>query len=68
LSPSDADKLALAVVNYTGAGSQAAGGNNSFMRLDDSVLKPKNRPYDNLLELMEVNGMTQDIFGKLKMM
>ena len=36
------------------------------MNLNDSVLKPKNKPYENILELLEVDGMTQDIFDKIK--
>jgi hypothetical protein len=27
---------------------------------------PKNRPYENILELLEVDGMTKDIFDKIK--
>lgn len=65
LSQSDADKLALAIVNFTGINAQA-GNNNSFMNLNDSVLKPKNRPYENILELLEVDGMTREIFDKIK--
>ncbi len=65
LSPSEADKLALAVVNYTGINAQVSN-NNSFMNLKDSVLKPKNRPYENILELLEVDGMTREIFDKIK--
>lgn len=65
LSQSDADKLALAIVNYTGTGAQISG-NNSFMDLNESLLKPKNRPYENVLELLEVNGMTREIFDKIK--
>jgi len=65
LSQSDGDKLALAIVNYTGINAQA-GNNNSFMSLNDSVLKPKNKPYENILELLEVDGMTREIFDKIK--
>jgi len=65
LSQSAADKLALAIVNYTGTNAQVSN-NNSFMSLDDSLLKPKNRPYENILELLEVDGMTQEIFDKIK--
>jgi hypothetical protein len=65
LSPSDGDKLALAIVNFTGINAQASS-NNSFMNLNDSVLKPKNRPYENILELLEVDGMTRQIFDKIK--
>ncbi len=65
LSQSDADKLALAIVNYTGINAQVSN-NNSFLNLNDSVLKPKNRPYENILELLEVDGMTREIFDKIK--
>ena len=65
LSQPDADKLALAIINYTGVNAQA-GGNNSFLNLNDSALTPKNRPYENIDELFEVNGMTQEIFDKIK--
>jgi hypothetical protein len=36
------------------------------MNLNDSVLKPKNKPYENILELLEVDGMTGAIFDKIK--
>ncbi len=36
------------------------------MRFNDSLLKPKNRPYENILELLEVDGMTRQIFDKIK--
>jgi len=49
-----ADELALAIVNYTGAAVQ------------ESNSKPKNKPYENVLELFEVNGMTREIFDKIK--
>jgi len=65
LSQSDGDKLALAIVNYTGTNA-AVSNNNSFMNLNDSLLKPKNKPYENLLELLEVDGMTREIFDKIK--
>lgn len=65
LSQGDADKLALAIVNYTGTNA-AVSTNNSFMSLDESLLKAKNKPYENILELLEVNGMTPDIFDKIK--
>ncbi len=65
LSQAEGDKLALAIVNYTGIGAQVSN-NNSFMSLNDSVLKPKNKPYENVLELLEVNGMTREIFDKIK--
>ena len=42
-SQSDADKLAMAIINYAGVNAQASG-NNSFMNLNDSALKPKHRP------------------------
>jgi type II secretory pathway component PulK len=65
LSLSEADKLALAIVNFSGINAQASN-NNAFLDLDASLLKPKIRPYENLLELLEVRGMTREIFGKLK--
>ena len=65
LSQAQGDKLALAIVNYTGINAQVSG-NNSFMSLNDSVLKPKNRHYENILELLEVDGMTKEIFDKIK--
>ena len=65
LSVSDGDKLALAILDYTGINAQV-GTNNSFMNLSESILKPKNKPYENILELLEVNGMTQGIFDKIK--
>lgn len=65
LDQSDADKLALAVVNYAGINTNVTD-NHAFMKLDDSLLKPKNKPYENVLELLEVDGMTQEIFGKIK--
>ncbi len=64
LSQPEADKLALSVINYTGIGPQAI--NNSFMNLNGPFLKPKARPYENLLELLEIEGMTQEIFDKVK--
>jgi type II secretory pathway component PulK len=65
MSQSEADKLALAIVNFAGVNAQAS--NSSFsMDLSDAALKPKNRPYQNILELLEVDGMTQDIFVKIK--
>jgi len=65
LSQSNADKLAMAIISYAGGNTQASG-NNSFMDLNDSAVKSKNRPYENSLELLEVNGMTQEIFDKIK--
>jgi len=65
VSAGDADQLALAIVDYTGTNAQVSS-NNSFLQLDDSSMKTKNRPYDNILELLEVNGMTHDIFDKIK--
>lgn len=65
LSQGNGDKLALAIVNYTGVNA-AVSDNNSFMSLNNSVLKPKNRHYDNILELLEVDGMTKEIFDKIK--
>jgi len=65
LSQSNADKLAMAIISYATGGSQASG-NNSFMDMNDSTIKPKNRLYENILELLEVNGMTQEIFDKIK--
>jgi type II secretory pathway component PulK len=65
LSQSDGDKLAMAIVNYAGLGAQASS-NNSFLNLNDSVLKPKNKPYENILELLEVDGMTKAIFDNIK--
>lgn len=65
LSQSDGDKLARAIIGFTGTNSQA-GSNNSFASLNDTVLKQKNKPYQNLLEILEVDGMTRDIFDKIK--
>ena len=65
LSQSSADKLALAIVNYTGINATASN-NSSFMNMNDSILKTKNRHYENILELLEVDGMTQEIFDKMK--
>jgi|GEM_PF-2767284 len=65
LSQSDADKLALAIINYTGINAQESG-NNSFMNMNGSTLRPKNRHYENILELLEVDGMTRPIFDKIK--
>jgi len=62
LSQSEGDKLALAIVNFTGTNAQIST-NGSFMSLNDSVLKPKNKPYENILE---VDGLTQEIFDKIK--
>ena len=64
-SQSEADKLAIAIVNYTGTNA-AVSNNNSFMTLNESLLKPKNKHYENVLELLEVDGMTQEIFDKIK--
>jgi len=64
-SQGDADKLALAIVNYTGVNA-TVGNNNSFMSSNGSSLKPKNSHYENVLELLEVDGMTRDIFDKIK--
>jgi len=64
LSQPDGDKLAMAIINFTGVNAQVS--NNSFMSLNDSLLKSKNKPYENILELLEVNGMTQEIFDKIK--
>jgi len=66
LSQSDADKLAMSVVNYTGTNGAVSGDNNSFLNLNDSVLKSKNNHYENILELLEVDGMTHEIFSKIK--
>ena len=65
LSQSNADKLAIAIINFAGSNAQA-GDNNAFMSLNESVVKPKNKFYENILELLEVNGMTQDLFDKIK--
>ncbi len=65
LSQSDGDKLALAIINFTGVNSVVSN-NNFSMTLDDSVLKPKNKHYENILELMDVQGMTKEIFDKIK--
>lgn len=54
LSQAQADGLAAAIINYTGAAGQE----------DNS--KPKNKPYENVLELFQVNGMTREIFDKIK--
>ena len=64
LSQSAGDKLTLAIINYMGINAQTV--NSSFMSLNDSVLKSKNRPYENILELLEVDGMTREIFDKIK--
>jgi len=66
LSQSDGDKLAMNIVNFTGSNTQEGNNSNVFMNLTDSVLKSKNRPYDNILELLEVDGMTREIFDKIK--
>jgi type II secretory pathway component PulK len=65
LSQADGDKLATAIVNYTGINA-AASNNNSFMNLDHSALAPKNRHYENVMELLEVEGMTKEIFDQIK--
>ena len=65
LSQSQADTLTLAILSYNGAGIQS-GNNNSFLNPDEAPLKAKNRPYENLLELLQVNGMTREIFDKIK--
>jgi len=65
LSQSDADKLAMNIAAYAGTGG-LTGNSNSFMSLNNAVLKPKNKPYENILELLEVDGMTRDIFDKIK--
>ena len=65
IAQSDADKLALAIVNYTGINAQTSN-NNTFMTLDETRVKPKNRPYANILELLEVDGMSRKIFDKIK--
>jgi len=65
LSPGDGDKLALAIINYTGLNAQPSN-NNAFKDLNDTLLKPKNKPYENIFELLEVNGMTLKIFDKIK--
>lgn len=65
LSGPKADQLAMAIVNYTGINA-AVNSNRAFMNMDDSVLRPKNRPYENLLELLQVNGMTREIFDQVK--
>jgi type II secretory pathway component PulK len=65
LSQPEGDKLAMAIVNYSGTNA-AVSNNNSFMSLDHALLKPKNRHYENILELLEVDGMTKDIFNKIK--
>ncbi|MDE2027536.1 MAG: general secretion pathway protein GspK [Candidatus Omnitrophica bacterium] len=65
LSQSDADALALSVVNYMGGISQASGRNSSFSQ-DDSFLKPKRKHFENILELLEVNGMSREIFDQIK--
>ena len=58
LTQPEGDKLALAIVNFTGTNAQASN-NKSFLSLNDSVLKPKNKPYENILELLQVNGMKE---------
>jgi type II secretory pathway component PulK len=65
LSQGEGDKLALAIVNYTGTNATVST-NSSFMSLNDSLLKPKNKHYENILELLEVDGMTREIFDKIK--
>ncbi len=65
LSQAQADTLALAVVSF----AQPSPGNNRWLTSDSSqpaVLKPKGKPYEHLLELLEVNGMTQAIFDQIK--
>jgi hypothetical protein len=65
LSQQDGDNLALAVINYTGINASASN-NNPFLNLNNPVLIPKNRHYENILELLEVDGMTREIFDKIK--
>jgi len=65
LSQSQGDQLALAIVNYAGINAQVAN-NNSLLSTDDSTLKSKDKRYENILELLEVNGMTKEIFDKIK--
>lgn len=65
MSQQDADQLAMSIVNYTGINA-SANTNSSFMNLNNSVLMPKNRHYENILELLEVDGMTRDLFDKIK--
>jgi len=66
LSQRDADTLSMAVINYTGINAAAGASNNFSLDLNGPLLKPKGRHYENLLELLEVSGMTKDIFAKIK--
>ena len=63
LSLSKSEALTLNVLNYVGVSVPAVNTVSSGL---DVGIKPKNRFYENILELLEVNGMTQEIFDKIK--
>ncbi|MBF0510792.1 MAG: general secretion pathway protein GspK [Candidatus Omnitrophica bacterium] len=65
VTKAQADHLAQAIINYTG-GTNQTGSRSSFLDLNESRLKQKNKPYENILELLQVEGMTQEIFNKIK--
>jgi type II secretory pathway component PulK len=65
LSHDQSDQLALDVVAFRNG--KVTGGNFHLTEQErETALKPKNKPYDHLLELLEVNGMTRDIFDRIK--
>ncbi len=68
LSRAESDRLALAVSSFKETGQMPNVGMDGFSLKDDGQggLKPKNKPYENLSELIEVGGMTKVIFEKVK--
>ncbi|MBI4310046.1 MAG: general secretion pathway protein GspK [Candidatus Omnitrophica bacterium] len=66
LSRTQADGMALAMVHFIATGDQRAGA--GWLADGDwrPVLKPKNRPYDHLFELLEIPGMTGKLFDQIK--
>jgi type II secretory pathway component PulK len=68
LSKLQADTLAQAVIDFrSGAGNFQAGNQNWLESGQEmQTLKPKRQRYEHLLELLEVKGMTRNIFDKIK--
>ncbi len=64
LSQMPADALAMAIVNYKEMNSQLQEG--WLHDAQAQALKPKNRPYEYLLELLHIEGMTKEIFEGIR--
>lgn len=66
LKSGDALELARAIVGYKGTGMTPDKGQRFLEDDDKGALKPKAQPFDHLYELMDIPGMTPELFAKIK--